>query len=77
VCCDTGPDFVTAQRAGEWVQRFYPDIYVTIDRAAARLASDQREATNLELIWQSSLANERLLVAGTAQRTNIIDKLMT
>lgn len=76
VTCKTGPEFATAQRAAEWVRRFYPDITVTLDRDAAQLASSERDETELRLIWQSLLANEALLARGASQRAAVIDALV-
>lgn len=73
---ETGPDFATAQRAGEWVRQFYPDIAVTLDREAAQLVSDERDEAELTLIWRSALANERLLAEGAAPRAAVIDALV-
>ncbi|HYJ53129.1 MAG TPA: hypothetical protein VEW04_08140 [Allosphingosinicella sp.] len=65
-----------ARRAGEWVQRFYPDIAVTVDRVAAQLAAVERDESALRLIWRSALANEALHARGASRRAAVIDALV-
>jgi hypothetical protein len=77
VVCAAGDDRSTAQRAGEWVQRFYPDIIVEIGVDGARISSPERDAATLRLTWRSALANEALLVRGASQRAAVIEALVT
>ena len=69
-------EFTTAQRAGEWVGAFHPDIAVIVDRGAAQLVSDTRDTPALGLIWQSALANEVLLARGAVSRASVIEALV-
>jgi hypothetical protein len=77
VHCEVRPEqFSLARRASEYVRAFYPDISVTLDRDAARLASDERSADALRLIWKTTLGNERLLVQGAARRAAVLESLV-
>ena len=69
-------DEAAAQSATVWAQRFYSDVSARLEAGAVSLASDERDALALRVIWQSLLANEKNLARGAGRRAVVLETLL-
>jgi len=75
--CEIKPgDEPAAQSAAAWIERFYPGVTAGCEAGQVRLASVDRDNSELRLIWHALLANEKLLARGAARRAAAIEALV-
>jgi hypothetical protein len=77
VRCDIGClDSAIASRAAEWAQAFHPAITASLGEGCAILSSAEHSKNQLQAIWLSSLANERLHARAASRRSAALAALM-
>ena len=75
--CEISPDQRDAAvSAAVWVQAFHPEVSVTLNLDVVTLASAERDAVGLRLIWRSALINEQLLARSGRRRAAVLESLL-
>ena len=76
VSCENRTTYAAASHTAAWVKAFYPDVTITLHHERIGLASTDRSAAGLLLIWRSALANEALLARAAGGRADVIKALV-
>lgn len=69
-------DLPYAADAGEWLERFYNGVRVTLRSSSVELVSEHHDTGTLERQWRCALVNERLLDQQRSMRTQLLCELM-
>jgi hypothetical protein len=77
ICCEIGAhDHAAAINAARWISQFYSDVTATVGNRRVDLASGVRGPAELKRVWQTCLANEKLIIGGDAMRASLLAELI-
>jgi hypothetical protein len=65
-----------AHEDATWMERFHPEVAITISPRSISLKSDAHDEVQLRRIWRASILNEQLLAASANRRRETLETLV-
>jgi hypothetical protein len=76
VSCEISDDPALAARAASWLAGFHADVHVESNALAVILTADGWTEAELDSLWRSALANERLFDDAVTHRAAVLRVLV-